>query len=125
MDRWAGRVALVTGAGSGIGASVARRLVAEGMQVVGADLNVDRVQVTTQLISDNNSVQQPIVTASLTLSLPWISIVVHEKFWLRDLWITTVIHSNVDNTQWFIVFQFVWFVWLVSTSWRDWQLFIH
>ena len=70
MDRWAGRVALVTGAGSGIGASVARRLVAEGMQVVGADLNVDRVQVTTQLISDNNSVQQPIVTASLTLSLP-------------------------------------------------------
>ena len=62
MDRWAGRVALVTGAGSGIDASVARRLVVEGMQVVGADLNVDRVQVTTQLISDNNSLQQPIVT---------------------------------------------------------------
>ncbi|MPC68528.1 Dehydrogenase/reductase SDR family member 11 [Portunus trituberculatus] len=46
MERWAGRVALVTGASVGIGASVARRLVAHGMRVVGAARNVDRVQVT-------------------------------------------------------------------------------
>ncbi|XP_063876872.1 dehydrogenase/reductase SDR family member 11-like isoform X1 [Scylla paramamosain] len=44
MDRWAGRVALVTGASTGIGASVARRLVAEGMRVVGAARSVDKVQ---------------------------------------------------------------------------------
>ncbi|MPD00977.1 Dehydrogenase/reductase SDR family member 11 [Portunus trituberculatus] len=47
MDRWAGRVALVTGASAGIGASIVRRLVAEGMRVVGAARSVDRVQVTT------------------------------------------------------------------------------
>ncbi|XP_045130200.1 dehydrogenase/reductase SDR family member 11-like isoform X2 [Portunus trituberculatus] len=44
MNRWTGRVALVTGASTGIGASVTRRLVAEGMRVAGAARSVDRVQ---------------------------------------------------------------------------------
>ncbi|MBB5633528.1 NAD(P)-dependent dehydrogenase (short-subunit alcohol dehydrogenase family) [Cryobacterium mesophilum] len=37
--RFAGKVAIVTGSGSGIGAAVTRRLIAEGASVVGADLN--------------------------------------------------------------------------------------
>ena len=46
MERWSGRLALVTGAGSGIGAALTRRLVKEGMRVVGVDLNVEKVQVS-------------------------------------------------------------------------------
>ncbi|KAG7240793.1 hypothetical protein INR49_026380 [Caranx melampygus] len=44
MDRWRGRVALVTGASVGIGAAVARELVRSGMKVVGCARDVDKIQ---------------------------------------------------------------------------------
>uniref|UniRef100_A0A674NYC3 Dehydrogenase/reductase SDR family member 11 n=1 Tax=Takifugu rubripes TaxID=31033 RepID=A0A674NYC3_TAKRU len=44
MDRWKGRVALVTGASVGIGAAVARALVQQGMRVVGCARNVDKIE---------------------------------------------------------------------------------
>uniref|UniRef100_A0A3P8SR75 Dehydrogenase/reductase SDR family member 11 n=1 Tax=Amphiprion percula TaxID=161767 RepID=A0A3P8SR75_AMPPE len=44
MDRWRGRVALVTGASVGIGAAVAKELVRCGMKVVGCARNVDKIQ---------------------------------------------------------------------------------
>ena len=38
-ERFAGKIAFVTGAGSGIGAAVTRRLISEGAQVVGVDID--------------------------------------------------------------------------------------
>ncbi len=39
MERWCGRVAVVTGAGSGIGSAVSCRLLKEGLTVIGLDVN--------------------------------------------------------------------------------------
>ncbi|KAM4567346.1 dehydrogenase/reductase SDR family member 11-like [Odontesthes bonariensis] len=44
MDRWRGRVALVTGASAGIGAIIAKELVRFGMKVIGCARNVEKIQ---------------------------------------------------------------------------------
>ena len=45
MDRWAGRVALVTGASAGIGAAICRQLVKHNMTVVGCARNDKKIEV--------------------------------------------------------------------------------
>ena len=50
-----GKVALVTGAGSGIGRAVALRLTAEGAQVLAHDLNADALAETAKLVADAGS----------------------------------------------------------------------
>jgi NAD(P)-dependent dehydrogenase (short-subunit alcohol dehydrogenase family) len=46
MDQFEGRVAVVTGAGSGIGRALARRAAGEGMRVVIADVEVNALEET-------------------------------------------------------------------------------
>lgn len=49
----AGRVAVVTGAAKGIGQGIATRLAAEGMRLVAADMDEERLATTTQALQDS------------------------------------------------------------------------
>jgi len=61
MDRWSGRVALVTGSSAGIGAAIVRRLANHGLKVVACARRVDMIQVNEQISTD----KMPITTRSL------------------------------------------------------------
>jgi meso-butanediol dehydrogenase/(S,S)-butanediol dehydrogenase/diacetyl reductase len=51
-DRQAGKVAVVTGAASGIGAAITRRYVAEGGRVAGGDINLDALHALGDELGD-------------------------------------------------------------------------
>ena len=45
MERWSGRVALVTGGSVGIGAAIVRRLASHGLKVITCARRLDKIQV--------------------------------------------------------------------------------
>lgn len=45
MDRWAKKIAIVTGANSGIGFAIANALITKNMVVVGVDIKEDKMEV--------------------------------------------------------------------------------
>jgi NAD(P)-dependent dehydrogenase (short-subunit alcohol dehydrogenase family) len=51
MPRLDGKVALITGAGTGIGRATARAMAAEGAKVVVAEINVEAGEQTTQIVA--------------------------------------------------------------------------
>jgi NAD(P)-dependent dehydrogenase (short-subunit alcohol dehydrogenase family) len=45
MERWTGRVAVVTGSSAGMGMTLAEELVKKGLKVAGLARRIDRIQV--------------------------------------------------------------------------------
>ena len=56
MGRLDGKVAIVTGAGGGIGRAMVVRFAAEGAQVLAADIDEERVAATAELAAQNGEV---------------------------------------------------------------------
>lgn len=58
---FSGRVALVTGAGSGIGEAIARLLASNGLNVVVSDVSADNAQRVTSLINAEGEDRKSVV----------------------------------------------------------------
>lgn len=65
-DRLAGKVALVTGAGAGIGQGIALRFAAEGATVLGCDIDPDRAEATLRIAAENGTPIESVHPVDLT-----------------------------------------------------------
>ncbi|XP_018316335.1 farnesol dehydrogenase isoform X2 [Mycetomoellerius zeteki] len=77
MDRWKGKVAVVTGASAGIGAAIARNLVKQGMIVAGFARRVEQIKEIADSLKDSSGKLHPVecdVTKeeSVTVAFVWV-----------------------------------------------------
>lgn len=89
MDRLAKKVALVTGAGSGIGRETARRFVAEGAYVVASDIEEEALCHTISLCMADETRGDRAIT-------PCVLDVRKRKDWQSGFSLTTARYSRVD-----------------------------
>jgi NAD(P)-dependent dehydrogenase (short-subunit alcohol dehydrogenase family) len=68
MTRFESKVAIVTGAGSGISRAVAHRLVAEGASVFGVDIDAARLRSTKAAVGDGLVIMETASPAPSTRS---------------------------------------------------------
>lgn len=61
MNRFEGRRAIVTGAASGIGRATVIRLLAEGAQIVAADVTAEGLAATAALVGDNERLSTAVI----------------------------------------------------------------
>lgn len=76
VNRFTGRVALLTAAGSGIGAATARRLAAEGATVVVTDVHVEHGRVVAEELVASGAVAE-FVHLDATSGAAWRDVVAH------------------------------------------------
>ena len=72
MDKWIGRVALVTGSSAGIGAAVASALVDHGMHVIGCGRNIDKLKELKETVKGKGTftpIQCDVTSESSVISM--------------------------------------------------------
>ncbi|RLU18744.1 hypothetical protein DMN91_009101 [Ooceraea biroi] len=60
MERWAGKVAVITGASAGIGAAIARNLVKQGMIVAGFARRVEKIKEIADTLENSSGKLHPV-----------------------------------------------------------------
>lgn len=60
MEKWLGRVALVTGSSSGIGAAIAASLIKHGVNVVGCARNSEKLQENAKKLKSDKAQFYPV-----------------------------------------------------------------